>query len=142
MDDFEGLFDKLRHRQSDKFRRADRMCGDRFSGRDYWLPEQSDQLYGWKPNRLMTALKMRGAGHCWPALGLGGLNWRIARRAAGAAACSAQRSDGGGGTFVFRACRPGLQHLPCQGKRPRAKRKVQRGGKRASDSSWDRIGKL
>ena len=35
MDDFEGLFDKLRHRQSDKFRRADRVCGDRFSGGDY-----------------------------------------------------------------------------------------------------------
>jgi hypothetical protein len=30
MDDFEGLFDKLRHRQSDKFRRADRMCGTDF----------------------------------------------------------------------------------------------------------------
>jgi len=46
-------------------------------------------------------IKAGEPGHFWPGSISGGLNWRIARRAAGAAACSAQRSDGGGGTFNF-----------------------------------------
>ncbi len=64
MEDFERLFDKMRHRQSDKFRRPDRPYRTTTQNRATGISSCTNWQKVWEFSmKHEGGLKMRGAGH-------------------------------------------------------------------------------